>query len=359
VQLSLFAEETPEPEVAGVPEPALESPAEEIGGDAPVPAPAPARAPRRLPARLSEAVAEYLEYLVAMNRARHTRESFALDLKLLQQYLGDVALTTIGERELRSFVSHVRLERQNTATSVRRKVASVKNFFAYLQRERAIPADPALRLIYPEIFPALPEFLEDAQVVALLAAAADHHAWEALLVLMLETGLKRDEVVALGRTDVVLAPEGFGESYLVVRETERAKRLRSRRLEIGAEASETLRTYLRDTAPRDRFFDFSPRGVNFVVETCGRRARIVTRGPRLTPQNLRETFAMRRMRQLASQEDLQRAAGLGGEELAALMERHEDPESARKYRKLVRGWQDQAYPPVASGGPAAPVEMFD
>ena len=51
-----------------------------------------------------------------------------------------------------------------------------------------------------------------------------------LLSLMLETGLKRDEVVALGFTDVVLQP---GMAYLVVRETEQAKRLRSRRLEIG------------------------------------------------------------------------------------------------------------------------------
>src|SRR5579875_689940 len=124
----------------------------------------PAPVPRRIPEHLSDGVVDYLDYLVAMNRARHTRESFALDLKLLQQYLGNVSLTAISERELRGFVSYVRQERRNNATSVRRKIASVKNFFAYLHRERAIPTDPALRLIYPEIFPALPEFLEDDQV---------------------------------------------------------------------------------------------------------------------------------------------------------------------------------------------------
>jgi site-specific recombinase XerD len=348
VQLALFEEEIvgeaePTPAVASLPGADASSPSQVL----------PSPVTRRLPERLSEGVLDYLDYLLAMNRARHTRESFALDLKLLQQYLGDMSLTAISERDLRGFVSYVRQERHNNATSVRRKIASVKNFFSYLQRERAIPTDPALRLIYPEIFPALPEFLEDDQVTALLKAASEHRAWEALLLVLVETGLKRDEVVALGRTDIVLAPDERGESYLVVRETERAKRLRSRRLEIPPAAAAVLSAYLREATAGERFFDISPRGVNFIVETCGMRAHIVTRGPRLTPQTLRETFAVRQMRRMVADEDAQRAAGLGGETIAALMERHdrellrllglyEEPESARKYRKLVRGWQDRA-----------------
>ena len=142
-------------------------------------------------------------------------------------------MATIGTRELNSFISAIRTQRHNSATSVRRKVATLKGFFSYLHRERIIPNDPSLTLIYPEIYPALPEFLEHTQVDALLAAAAEHDAWLALLTLMLETGLKRDEVVALGRADVYLPADAAAESYLVVRETEQAKRLRSRRLELG------------------------------------------------------------------------------------------------------------------------------
>lgn len=320
----------------------------------------PVTAPARPQATtLRGAIEEYKDYLVALNRSKHTRESFALDLKLLLEHLGDAPLIAIGERDLRSFISHVRLQRKNSATSVRRKVASLKNFFSYLHRERAIDGDPSLRLIYPEIYPALPEFLEDDRVVALLDAAAEHLSWQALIALMIETGLKRDEVVALGRADVRLAPDDQPGSYLVVRETQQAKRLRSRRLEICQETASLLRRFLAEEPPRERFFDLSPRGVNFIVETCGARARIVTRGPRLTPQVLRETFAVRHMRGMVGDEARLRAAGMPAEDLALLIEQHdlqllrllglhEEPESAKKYRKLVHGWSDASRPAPGS-----------
>ncbi len=303
---------------------------------------------RPLVTTLRAAIEEYKQYLAAMNRSKHTRESFALDLRLLLEHLGNAPLQNIGERELRSFISWVSVQRGNSATSVRRKVATLKSFFAYLHRERAIAMDPAATLIYPEIYPALPEFLEDQQVEDLLAAAEEHQFWNALVMLMLATGLKRDEVVALGRSDVVLAPTG-GESYLVVRETEQAKRLRSRRLDLDGELVDVLAGYLAAQPVRERFFDVSARGVNFIVETCGRRAHIAAKANKLTPQILRSTFAVRAMRAMITAEDAQRMAGVSEITVAGVAEQHdlqllrllglhEEPESAKKYRKLVRGW---------------------
>jgi len=237
---------------------------------------------------------------------------------------------------------------------VRRKVATLKNFFAYLHREHLISADLAARLIYPEIYPALPEFLEEDQVAGLLRAAEVHPFWNALLLLMLDTGLKRDEVVALGRADVHLTPMG-DDAYLVVRETDQAKRLRSRRLELTRDIAVVLSGYLADQEPGERFFDVSVRGVNFIVETCGKRAAITTRGDKLTPQALRETFAVRQMRAMVAAEDALRAAGHTEESLLPVMAQHdlqllrllglhEEPETAKKYRKLVRGWTSHVSP---------------
>ncbi len=304
-------------------------------------------------ATLKAAIEEYKQYLAAMNRSKHTQDSFGLDLKLLLEHLGDVRIEAIAERDLRSFISWVRLQRHNSATSVRRKVASLKAFFSYLRRERAIPSDPSLRLIYPEIYPALPEFLEDAQVSALLEAVEEQQSWHALLRLMLETGLKRDEVVALGRSDVNLIT--LGGSYLVVRETQQAKRLRSRRLEISDDVAALLAEFLAAEPVREHFFDISPRGVNFIVETSGKRAKLVTRGSKLTPQILRETFAVRQMRSMVEREDALRAAGHSEDSLQNIVDAHdigllrmlglqEETESAKKYRKLVRGWSTPTRP---------------
>ncbi len=306
--------------------------------------------------RLKDAIQEYTQYLVALNRAKHTILSFGLDLNLLLKQLGDVTLTQIGERDLRAFINWIRTEQHNSPVSVRRKVASLKNFFSYLHREGAIPSDPSLRLIYPQIFPPLPEFLEEGQVADLLAVASEHLSWQALILLMLETGLKRDEVVALDRSDINLGEAEIQQSYLVVRETQNAKRLRSRRLEIGPETASVLRRFVAEEPPQESFFGFSPRGVNFIVETCGYRAHIATRGKKLTPQILRATFAVRHMRDMVRQEEALRAAGASEEILARviaehdiallrLLGLHEEPESAQKYRKLVHGWSSHVQPP--------------
>ncbi len=309
-----------------------------------------ASAPRPGAATLRPAIDEYKQYLAAMNRSKHTRDSFGLDLKLLLEHLGNAPLHAIGERDLRSFISWVSVQRGNSATSVRRKVATLKNFFAYLRRERAIPTDPAATLIYPEIYPALPEFLEDDQVADLLEAAGEHLFWKALVLLMLETGLKRDEAVALGRTDVVLSRDAHA-SYLVVRETEQAKRLRSRRLDIGDDLASLLIDFVNTQPERERFFEVSARGVNFIVETCGKRAHIATKANKLTPQILRATFAVRAMRAMVALEDARRSAGAAESAVSAMADQHdlqllrllglhEEPESAKKYRKLVRGWSE-------------------
>lgn len=370
VQLSLFAFESPALDASPPPRaarpaagaaPTARARSMGLEGASPTPAaPAPVVRLRPQATSLRPALDEYKEYLVAINMAKHTRDSFGLDLKLLHEHLGDVPLAAIGERDLRSFISWIRVERRNNATSVRRKVATLKNFFSYLHRERAIPQDPSLRLLYPEIYPALPEFLEEPQVAALLEAAAEHCSWQALIALMLETGLKRDEVVALGWTDVNLGEADGEPGYLVVRETEQAKRLRSRRLDFDAATCSLLRRFREGEPRRERFFDLSPRGVNFIVETCGKRARIETRAAKLTPQILRETFAVRRMRLMVAEEDRARQAGGAEEAIVAAMDRHdiallrmlglhEEPESAKKYRKLVHGWTGPARPDAGAG----------
>ena len=73
-------------------------------------------------------------------------------------------------------------------------------------------------------------------------------------------------------------------------------------------------------------------------------------------QILRETFAVRHMRRMVAEEAAMRDAGIPEEAIAAAMERHniqllrmlglhEEPESAKKYRKLVHGWTSPVRPP--------------
>jgi site-specific recombinase XerD len=331
-----------------VPEPRSAAPAR--GGPR---SPVTPRVPPSPTVTLDEVIPDYLAALAALGRSQHTLKSFALDLRLLRGHLGNRAVGSIELGQLRQFIAWVRLSRENSANSLRRKVATLKNFFTYLYEEGYVTANPADALPYPDAYIALPEFLEEDAAARLVAATEDNPFWRALVLLLLDTGLKRDEALALRVADVHLEPAPADGSYLVVRETDAAKRLRSRKLPISARLRDALDAYYAST-PRgsgeSRVFDVSVRGINFVVETCGSRAGIVTSKPRLTPQVLRETFAVTQMRARVREERRCQAEGWNPEALQLLALRHDaelldllglkdDPDTAQKYRQLVKVWE--------------------
>ena len=74
---------------------------------------------------------------------------------------------------------------------------------------------------------------------------------------------------------------------------------------------------------------------------------IITSKPRLTPQVLRETFAVAQMRARVREERQRQMAGWNGEQMQRLTLQHDaellvllglkdDPDTARKYRQLAR-----------------------
>lgn len=333
LQLSLFAEPEPLPPAARDQHDTLGAATQGRG--------------RAKPTMLSQVAPEYLAYLAALGRSAHTIKSFKLDLDLLQRHLGDRPVAELSLRDLSSFIAWVRLERGNEPNSLRRKIATLKNFCTFLQTQGYAPSNEAERLIYPEIYMPLPDFLEAEAVERLIEATAHNPYWRALLLIMIDTGLKRDEVLALRPADLYLEAERAEDCYLVVRATEAAKRLRSRKLPLTPRLKEAL---LAHVEKRGRFlprlFDVTPRGINFIVETCGRTAGVTTGAAKLTPQVLRETFAVTQMRSRVAAERRAQATAVPQETLHLLTLRHnqeilellglrDDPETARKYRRLI------------------------
>jgi integrase len=244
-----------------------------------------------------------------------------LDLSLLARFLGDRVVREITLDDLRGFVAWLRLERKNDSRSLRRKVASLKAFFAFLQQEGIREDDPARQVIYPNLEPRVPEFLEADEAERLLATA-ERPLWRALLLTLLDTGLKRDEVLALHPADVHLeSGDAGGTGYLVVRATDQARKVRARVLPLTPRLAVELRRQI-DSDPGERLFPLSVRAINFIVETCGERAGIRKRGA-ISPQMLRDTFAVREVRRRIVTESQRRSAGAATAELASICQRHD------------------------------------
>jgi integrase len=211
-------------------------------------------------------------------------------------------------------------ERKNDPRSLRRKVASVKAFFSYLRQVALRDDDPAERLIYPRLEPRLPEFLETTEAEQLIEAA-DRPLWRALILTLLDAGLKRDEVLALHPADVSLDGEHLERSYLVVRAADQARKIRGRTLRLTPRLAEALGKQIALGAS-ERVFPISVRAVNFIVETCAERAGLKKRST-ISPQILRDTFALGQVRQRAVEEQRRQALGATNAELANLRQRHD------------------------------------
>jgi len=246
----------------------------------------------RPPVRLSEAARAYCAYLVERDRAEHTVRSTTLDLAGLVEHLGDMELAQLSAEMLQSHLHWLQTSRNNHTSSLRRKIASLKGLFRHVQGSGWLATDPAATLVYPPPHRLSIVALRPAEEAAAIAATSDP-LWLALVLLFLDCGLKRDEVLALRAEDVLLG-QNTESSLISVRRAAHAQRARVRALRVTERLRTALTALLGSPLPGRQVVDLSVRGVNFVVETIGHRAGL-TRVPTLTPEILRDTFAVRSM----------------------------------------------------------------
>jgi integrase/recombinase XerD len=129
--------------------------------------------------------------------ARNTLEAYRRDLAQLAAFLKGRGLAAAREEDLFAFLA----ARRGRASSAARLLSTLKRFYRYALRERAIDADPTLRLDAPKRAPRFPKTLSEADVEALLAApdAGTPRGLRdrAMLEVLYASGLRVSELVAL------------------------------------------------------------------------------------------------------------------------------------------------------------------
>ncbi|SDY35518.1 Site-specific recombinase XerD [Modestobacter sp. DSM 44400] len=210
-----------------------------------------------------------------------------------------------------AFVAHLLDAGAEPATARARQLA-LRRFSSWLQEEGEIDADPLLGLKAPRLDAKVVEPLTAEQITALVAACAGRDMRErrdeALVRLMIETGARAGEVVALGIADVDLAT-----GTATVR---RGKGGRGRVVPFGPQTSRALDRYLR--ARRSHRLAGTPalwlgdRGKEFSYDalhkTLGERAR-TARIEGFKPHRLRHTAAHRWLAAGGSEGGLMAVAG--------------------------------------------------
>jgi len=182
----------------------------------------------------------YLRTLAARGMTGATLRSYASDLAQLLEWLEGRGATVaqLDRRLARAYSSHLG-RRGYAASSLARKLSSLRGFARYLSEHDVLAADPTHLLPGPRRGRRLPRVLRLDEVEALLRAAGgadpaslrDRVAFE----LLYGCGLRSQELVSLTLDDV--RP---GEAQLVVR----GKGGKMRVVPMGEEAAAALRRYL-------------------------------------------------------------------------------------------------------------------
>jgi integrase/recombinase XerC len=251
---------------------------------------------------MQTAIDRFLKYLtVERNSSALTVKSYREDLQALAAYLGERYQTApqpadVTTLDLRGYLAALH-EQQYAKTTIARRLASLRSFFRFGQREGWSDANPAKPLRNPRKSRSLPHFLSSADLDRLLGAPpADKPMGlrdRAILEVLYSAGLRVSELVGLNDGDMDLA-EG------IVRV--RGKGKRERLAPIGSYAAKALGHWrrVRRVSAREKSGMETPVFVNksgrrLTTRSVGRllEKHLAAAGldKRTTPHTLRHSFA--------------------------------------------------------------------
>ncbi len=202
---------------------------------------------------MQTAIARFLQYLtVERNASAYTIKSYREDLTALTDYLTEAAGGSCPKPEnvtvldLRGYVAALH-EAGYAKSSIARRLASLRSFFKFGQREGWTKSNPAKPLRNPRKGRSLPHFLSAEDIGRLFGAPPANSSMglrdRAILETMYSAGLRVSEAVGLNRGDLDLA-----DSVLRVRGKGRKERLAP----IGSYAAAAMEKWLANARPDAR-----------------------------------------------------------------------------------------------------------
>lgn len=238
-----------------------------------------------------DAVEQFLDYLREYRSfSPSTVRAYGTDLRMLREFLesrlGHVPTPAAITRE-QIIQFGVSLKGMAPLT-LRRKYACISSFFGFLQDMDLATSNPARRLPLPKVSQPVPVCLTE-EMAQQLIAAADKPWYRALVVLLLSTGIRRSEAVAITLDDIDLE-----HRQLLIR----GKGDKQRVVPLTDQAVEAIQAYLpHRTKTRSRHLFVSAYGghpiqgrvINAMLAGTVRKAGLEGQG--ITPHKLRHTFA--------------------------------------------------------------------
>jgi integrase/recombinase XerC len=231
----------------------------------------------------------------------HTVTSYRRDLEEFLTHVGrEIPIHAIDHIKVRAYLYSI--NKKNKATSVARKLSSLRSFFKFLHKNELLEHDPLQRITAPRLPKNMPVFLTVDEVFSLLESPGNADAYarrdRAILELLYSCGLRVAELVGVDCDDLDLDTQ-------LLRVTGKGKK--QRLVPMGRPAVEAIRQYgeqrqiilaacrSREKEPEERALFLNNRGDRLTTRSVERMvkgyARRVGIPAPVTPHALRHSFA--------------------------------------------------------------------
>ncbi len=259
----------------------------------------------------------FAAHLVKEGKSEHTVKAFLSDLHLFGEF-GHNEKQAIGgfsTQDLEAFMHWLEYGRGVPCSrkSYARRVTTLKVFFKWLHGLGAILNDPAAALLQRSGQAPLSEALTPAQIQAVLYACRtmryrktteQDYRPELLLRLLLDTGIKKNETMAL--TPQHIKHDKPQEPLLEVRFKSRNV-YKERNIPLDPDWLTLLNLYMQQYEPRDTIFNCTARNLEYVLSDIGEIAGLDFK---LSFEILRWTCAVRDFRAGMDENDIREKLGL-------------------------------------------------
>lgn len=268
-------------------------------------------------------IEDFIDYLrFERNYSDKTAEEYQADLEAFRRFYeamdGDFSWREMSADIVRQWIVEM-MDRGNAATSVRRRLSSLRSFYKFLLRRGLVTKDPVYNITGPKIEKKLPSYVRETEMDRLFDGDFFEEDYEGfrdrmILLTFYSTGIRLSELVGLKEKDVDL-------DQMQLKVT--GKRDKQRIIPYGDEFGDSLRQYYvvrgafarqKNSADTSLFLDerdglcINPVKVRNIVK---KYLSMVTTQQRNSPHVLRHTFATAMLNHKA---DLQSVKELLGHE---------------------------------------------
>jgi len=261
----------------------------------------------------------YHVYLSSGAYSKYTPDDFTADLKRFALFTGSRPLSDVQMVDIQQWIAT--LKETMPAKTVSRKVSAIGNYFRWLDAEKVLEKNPAKNIRAARVTAPLPDVLFEKECERLLAVASNDPRTYLLVLLLLETGIKKAELLELTTDNFDLSNKYQPELWI----KHTGKQVyKDRRVKLPMEVTDVFNDYIERYGISGTLFPYTQRFVTMLLNDVAKQAGITKQ---VSAGILRDMFVVRGVKRGQKLEELFEKIGLA---------KSSYDDARKKYGKLTR-----------------------